>query len=181
MEAIYEEFMVSVFFAVEGCFDPRTLQDDTLESTPLGSLANYREKVLDSVMCYVACNQKWLAHHRGPLVEAYPNQIPPRKYLSHKVAQALRLPYTCAEAFIKFKQLLEKCKADWDSQSKEHDEQMKLCIEILQLGCYVLPGEVIASQKFEEFLKTCMKKELMTSLINIRRGNDYNRIKSDPH
>ena len=123
-------------------------------------------------MCYVACNQKWLAHHRGPLVDAYPNQIPPRKYLSHKVAQTLKLPYTCAEAFIKFKQLLERCKPEWDIFSKDHDEQMELCKEILQLGCYVLPGEVIASQKFENFLPICLKKELMLSLINIRRGNE---------
>ena len=163
--------MVTVFFAVDGCSDPRTLQDETLESTPLGSLANYREKVLDSVMCYIACNQKWLAHHRGPLVEVFPKQIPPRKYLSHKVAQALKLPYTCAEAFTKFKALLERCKTDWEVNDKEHDEQMKICREILQLGCYVLPGEVIASQKFEEFLTLCMKKELMLSLINIRKGN----------
>lgn len=170
MESIYEEFIVSVFFAVEGCYDPRTLQDETLESTPLGSLANYRDKVLDAVMCFVACNQKWLSHHRGPLVEAYPNQIPPRKYLSHKVAQALKLPYTCAEAFTKFKFLLTQCKSDWELNEKEHEEQLRICKEILQLGCYVLPGEVIASQKAEKFVMQCIEKELMMSLINIRRG-----------
>ena len=170
MESIYEEFLVTAFFAIEGCNDPKILQDESLEGTPLGSLANYRSKVLDASMCFIACNQKWMAFHTGPLVQSFPNQIPPRKYLSHKVAQALKLPYTCAEAFRKFKKLLSESKTDWELNDQEHEEQLKICKEILELGSYVLPGEVIASEKMKEFVCKCLKMELLMSIKKIRQG-----------
>ena len=170
IEAIYEEFLVTAFFATEGCNDPRVLQDEALEGTPLGTLANYRAKVLDAAMCFIACNQKWMAFHSGPLVQSFPKQIPPRKYLSHKLAQALKLPYTCAEAFQKFKKLLSQCKEDWEVDDKVHGEQMKICREILELGAYVLPGEVIASEKMKDFVCKCLQKELLLCIKKIRQG-----------
>ena len=107
---------------------------------------------------------------------AFPNQIPPRKYLSHKVAQALKLPYTCAEAFRKFKKLLAESKTEWELNDQEHEEQLKICKEILELGSYVLPGEVIASEKFKDFVCKCLKMELLMSIKNIRRGESYLKI-----
>ena len=170
IEAIYEEFLVTAFFATEGCNDPRVLQDEALEGTPLGTLANYRAKILDAAMCFIACNQKWMAFHTGPLVQSFPKQIPPRKYLSHKLAHTLKLPYTCAEAFQKFKKLLNQCKEDWEVDDKIHGEQMRICREMLELGAYVLPGEVIASEKMKDFVSKCLQKELLLCIKKIRQG-----------
>lgn len=170
MEVIYEDFTVSAFMAVEGLWDPTTLQEEALEETSLGSIANYRSKVVDAVLNYVACKQKWAAFHTGPLVQCLPAQIPPRKYISHACAQSLRLPYTSREAFLKFKCLLGLCKDDWQLDEKSHREQLKLCIDILELGAYALPGEIIASQKVKDFVEKCMQMELLICLKNVRQG-----------
>ena len=179
MEAIYEDFTVSAFMAVDGLWDPTTLQEEALEETSLGSIANYRSKVVDAVLNFIACKQKWAAFHTGPLVQCLPAQIPPRKYISHACAQSLRLPYTSREAFLKFKCLLGLCKDDWSLDEKSHREQLKLCIDILELGAYALPGEVIASQKVKEFVEKCMQMELLICLKNVRQGKGLisNRMK----
>ena len=169
-ETIYEDFAVTAFFAVEGLWDPSTMQEDLMEESPLGSVANYRSKVVDATMNYLACRQKWSAFHQGPLVQAFPTQVPPRKYISHTVAQALKLPYTMTEAFLKFKCLIGLCKNEWELDDKVHADNLKLCMEILELGAYCLPGEVIASQKMKDFVETCMKNELLICLKNIRQG-----------
>ena len=171
IETIYEEFVAQIFFAVEGCWDPKTLQDEALEGSPLGSLANYRSKVIDAVLNYVACRQKWYSFHRGPLAQCFPTQIPPRKYLEHKVAQSLKLPFICKEAFLKLGSLLFKCKQGWELSDKIHDEQMKIGQEILELGCYCLPGEVIANEKIFEYINECLKQDMLMSLKKVRRGN----------
>ena len=173
METIYEEFVATVFFAVEGCWDPRTMQDGTLESTPLGTAANYRSKAVDATMCYIACKQKWASFSVGPLVQCFPSQIPPRKYLKHDMAQKLKLPFTCKEAYQKLSMLIGKCKSDWDLTDVEHGEQMKLCYEILELGCYCLPGEVIASEKVKDFVDTCLKMDVLYAMKKIRQGKLY--------
>ena len=170
METIYEDFSVSAYMAVEGLWDPTTLQEEELEESCLGSIANYRSKLVDAVMNYLACKQKWAAFHSGPLVQCLPAQIPPRKYISAACAQAHRLPYTSKEAFLKFKCLLGLIKDDWSLDEKSHKEQMKLCMDILELGAYALPGEVIASLKVKGFVEKCMDMDLMMCLKNIRQG-----------
>ena len=170
METIFEDFTVSAYMAVDGLWDPTTLQEEALEESCLGSVANYRSKIVDAVMNYLACKQKWAAFHSGPLVQCLPAQIPPRKYISHASAQALRLPYTSKEAFLKFKCLLGLCKDDWPLDEKSHKEQMKLCMDLLELGAYALPGEVIASLKVKGFVEKCMQMDLLMCLKNVRQG-----------
>ena len=170
-EAIYEDFAICAFFAVEGMWDPTTLQEEALEEFPLGSVANYRSKLVDAVMNYLACRQKWNAFYEGPLVQCFPSQVPPRKYISHASAQRLKLPYTEKEGYLKFKCMIGLCKDDWSLDDKSHAEQMKLCIELLELGAYCLPGEVIASEKVRKFVGKCMEMELLLCLKNVRQGN----------
>ena len=170
-EAIFEDFAITAYFAVEGIWDPSTLQEGLMEESPLGTVANYRSKVVDATMNYLACKQKWSAFHTGPLVQAYPTQVPPRKYISHAVAQSLKLPYTTTEAFLKFKCMVGLCKKDeWSLDEKKHSLNMKLCIELLELGAYCLPGEVIASLTVKEFVESCMKYDLLICLKNVRQG-----------
>ena len=169
-EAIFEDFAITAFFAVEGMWDPSTLQDGSMEESPLGSVANYRSKVVDATMNYLACRQKWNAFFCGPLVQAFPTQVPPRKYISHSTAQTLKLPYTTKEAFLKFKCMIGLCKNEWSLDDKTHAENLKLCIDILELGAYCLPGEVIASKEVKSFVETCMKNELLMCLKSIRQG-----------
>ena len=171
MEVIYEDFTVSAFMAVDGMWDPTTLQEEALEEFSLGSVANYRSKMVDAVMNFLACKQKWAAFHTGPLVQCLPAQIPPRKYISNSIAHALRLPYTSKEAYLKFKCLTGLCKEDWALDEKVHKEQMKLCTEILELGAYALPGEVLASAKVRDFVDKCMDKDLQMCIKNVRQGN----------
>ena len=170
MEVIYEDFSVTAFMAVEGMWDPSTLQEEILEECSLGSPANYRSKMVDAVMNYLACNRKFAAFFGGPLAQAFPSQIPPRKYISHACAQALRLPYTTKEAFLKFKCMTGLFKDDWSLDDKTHKEQMKLCTEVLELGAYALPGEVIASEKVKVFVEKCMKMDLLMCIKNVRQG-----------
>lgn len=169
-EAIFEDFTITAYLAVDGMWDPNTLQEGVLEESPLGSIANYRMKMADAVMNYLACLRKWNAFYEGPLVQAFPNQVPPRTYISHTCAQALKLPYTTKEAFLKFRCMIDLCKKEWDLNGKTHADQMKLCIELLELGAYCLPGEVIASRKVKVFVEKCMENELLLCLKNVRQG-----------
>lgn len=169
-EVIHEDFAVTAYMAVDGLWDPTTLQEDILEECSLGSPANYRSKIVDATTNFLACNQKWAAFFGGPLTQAFPTQIPPRKYISHACAQALRLPYTSKEAFLKYKCMVGLCKTDWALEEKAHAEQMKLCIDLLELGAYALPGEVIASEKVKTFVEKCMKMDLLMCIKNVRQG-----------
>ena len=169
-EAIYEDFVVTAFLSVDGMWDPNTLQEGIMEESPLGSTANYRSKMVDAVMNYLACARKWSAFYNGPLVQAFPMQVPPRDYISASCAKALKLPHNSKEAFLKFKCLIGLCKKDWEIDEKVHSEQMKLCVEILELGAYCLPGEVIASRNVKDFVEKCMEKDLLACLKNVRQG-----------
>ena len=62
------------------------------------------------------------------------------------------------------------CKTDWALEEKAHAEQMKLCIDLLELGAYALPGEVIASEKVKTFVEKCMKMDLLMCIKNVRQG-----------
>ena len=86
------------------------------------------------------------------------------------MAQKLKLPFTCKEAFQKLNMLIGKCKLEWDLTDGEHGEQMKLCHEILELGCYCLPGEVIASDKVKDFVDICLKMDVLYAMKKIRQG-----------
>ena len=155
-------------------WDPSTLQEGFMEESPLGTVANYRSKMVDATLNYLACKQKWSAFFTGPLVQAFPSQVPPRKYISHAVAQKLKLPYNTTEAFLKFKCMTGLVDDEWALDEKTHATKMKLCIEILELGAYCLPGEVIASLKVKNFVEACMKHDLLLCLKNIRQGQSRN-------
>ena len=45
-EVIYEEFTVHMFFACEDLWDPTILQNQNSDGTALGTVANYRAKLV---------------------------------------------------------------------------------------------------------------------------------------
>ena len=53
---------------------------------------------------------------------------------------------------------------------------MKLCTEILELGAYALPGEVIASAKVKDFVNKCMEKDLLMCIKNVRQGKQVKNV-----
>ena len=85
-------------------------------------------------MSYLSCMRKWHAFHRGALVQIFPDSVPPRKYISHEAAQKMKLPFNQREAWLKLSYWLTQCKADWELDEIVHDEQMKICLTILELG-----------------------------------------------
>ena len=83
---------------------------------------------------YVSCMQKFKALFEGPLSQVFPNFVPARNYISHGVAQAMQLPYSSKEAWLKYQGLIKLCKMDWKIEEKEHSEQYKLGVSFLELG-----------------------------------------------
>ena len=47
-EVLYEEFAIQAFFNPDDLWDPKILNEEIGESSPLGSLSNYRNKYLVS-------------------------------------------------------------------------------------------------------------------------------------
>lgn len=47
-EVLYEEFAIQAYFNPEGLWDPKILNEEVLESSPLGTISNYRNKYLVS-------------------------------------------------------------------------------------------------------------------------------------
>ena len=78
--------------------------------------------------------QKFKALYEGPLMQVFPETIPARSYMSHGMAQALGLPYTIKEAWVRYRNLTHECKKEWENGEKSHVEQMKLCVSLLELG-----------------------------------------------
>ena len=49
-EAMFEDFHVQIYFSTENLWDPKIIQNEELESSPLGSKANYRSKYIVSAL-----------------------------------------------------------------------------------------------------------------------------------
>lgn len=47
-EVVFEEFAIQMYFNPDDLWDPTILNEETWESSPLGSLSNYRNKYLVS-------------------------------------------------------------------------------------------------------------------------------------
>ena len=47
-EVMYEEFTIQAFFNPDGLWDPRIVNEETLENSPLGTISNYRNKYMVS-------------------------------------------------------------------------------------------------------------------------------------
>ena len=47
-EVMFEEFAIQAFFSQDDLWDPRILNEEALESSPLGSISNYRNKYMVS-------------------------------------------------------------------------------------------------------------------------------------
>lgn len=95
-------------------------------------------KIQDAVLNFVACMQKFKILYEGPLVQIFPETIPARDYISHGAAQALGLPYSIREAWKRYRILVGDCNKEWEKENGNHEEQMKLCVSILELGMYNL-------------------------------------------
>lgn len=67
-------------------------------------------------------------------MQIFPESIPARNYISHGVAQSLGLPYTMKEAWGKYRRLTDLCKKEWENNEMSHDERIKLCVSVLELG-----------------------------------------------
>ena len=52
-EVLFEEFAIQAFFSQDDLWDPRILNEEALESSPLGSISNYRNKYLVSDLIIV--------------------------------------------------------------------------------------------------------------------------------
>ena len=52
-EAVFEDFHVQMFFSTENLWDPTIIQNEELESSPLGSKTNYRTKFIVSKSCTI--------------------------------------------------------------------------------------------------------------------------------
>ena len=49
-EAVFDDFHVQMFFSTENLWDPTIIQNEELESSPLGSKSNYRAKFIVSMI-----------------------------------------------------------------------------------------------------------------------------------
>ena len=49
-EAMFEDFHVQMYFSTENLWDPKIIQSEELESSPLGSKTNYRSKFIVSAL-----------------------------------------------------------------------------------------------------------------------------------
>ena len=47
-EVMYEEFAIQAYFNPDDLFDPKILNEETWENSPLGSISNYRNKYMVS-------------------------------------------------------------------------------------------------------------------------------------
>ena len=56
-EVVFEEFAIQAFFNPDDLWDPRILNEEALETSPLGTVSNYRNKYMVS---YSSRNQSHL-------------------------------------------------------------------------------------------------------------------------